>query len=66
LHDAGAAVKRALPAIGSVLAWLVEAAGAGVAGVAIGALAIPAMTYIVSPPWRWLRARLRRGDAAER
>jgi uncharacterized protein len=60
LHDAGAAAARAVPAIGAVSAWLVQAAGAGLVGLAIGALAIPAVSHGVSPLWAWIKSRLRR------
>src|SRR4029450_118357 len=36
LHDAGAAVARAVPFAAAMVAWLVEAAGAGGGGCGIG------------------------------
>jgi hypothetical protein len=38
---------------------MVEAAGAGLAGMVVGLIAIPAMSYVVSPLWRQIRSRLR-------
>jgi predicted DNA repair protein MutK len=52
LHDAGTAVARAVPVAQGLVAWLVEAAGAGVAGFAIGLLAIPLTSRVLSPLWR--------------
>jgi len=58
LHDAGAAVAQTVPMAASFFAWLVEAAGAGLAGIAIGAITIPALSHGVSPLWGWIRSRL--------
>jgi predicted DNA repair protein MutK len=64
LHDAGAwagaAAARAVPVAGAFAAWLVEAAGAGVAGLAIGLLAIPLASRVLSPLWRGIKAGIRR------
>ena len=60
LHDAGAAAQQAIPAIGTFLAWLVQAAGAGLLGLIVGLLAIPVMSRLLSPLWRAVKARLRR------
>ena len=60
LHDAGAAAQQSIPAIGTFLAWLVQAAGAGLIGLIVGSLAIPAISGFLSPLWRTLKARLRR------
>jgi predicted DNA repair protein MutK len=60
LHDVGVAAQQAIPAIGAFLAWLVQAAGAGVFGLVVGSLAIPVMSRCLSPLWRALKARLLR------
>jgi len=60
LHDAGAAAQQFIPALGTFLAWLVQAAGAGLIGLVVGLLAIPVMSGFLSPLWRSLKARLRR------
>jgi len=60
LHDAGAAAQQAAPAIGPFLAWLVAAAAAGLVGLAVGLLAIPVMSRVLSPLWRAVKACLRR------
>ncbi len=59
LHDAGAAVARAVPFAGAFAAWLVEAAGAGVAGFGIGLLAIPLTSRVLSPLWRQVKSLIR-------
>jgi len=59
LHDAGAAAQQAFPAIGPLLDWLVRSAGAGLVGLAVGLLAIPIMSRVLSPFWRAVKARLR-------
>jgi predicted DNA repair protein MutK len=59
IHDAATFAARLLPAAGTVVGWLVEAAGAGLFGIVVGLAAIPAMTYCVSPLWRLARSRLR-------
>ncbi|TWG98468.1 hypothetical protein L598_001800000540 [Mesorhizobium sp. J18] len=59
LHDAGDATMQALPAIGVLASWLVQALGAGLAGIAFGAVAISAMSYCVSPLWRQFKTRFR-------
>jgi hypothetical protein len=60
LHDAGAAVSRAAPFAGAFLAWLVEAAGAGVAGIVAGLIAIPLTSRVLSPLWRRAKTLIRR------
>lgn len=60
LHDAGAAVARAVPLASAMVAWLVEAAGAGVAGLGIGLLAIPLTSRVLSPLWRQVKSLARR------
>lgn len=60
LHDAGAAVARAAPFAGAFLGWLVEAAGAGLAGIAVGLVAIPLTSRVLSPLWRRVKSAIRR------
>ncbi len=56
IHEAATFAARLLPAFGPLLGWIVEAAAAGLVGIAIGLIAIPATTYGVSPLWRRVRA----------
>ena len=60
IHSAGAATAAAVPVAGGLAGWLVEAAASGVVGLVVGLLAIPAMSYVISPVWRVTKARLRR------
>ena len=60
LHDAGAAIARSVPFAGAMFAWLVEAAGAGVAGFAIGLLAIPLTSRVLAPLWRRVKSQARK------
>lgn len=60
LHDAGAWAARAVPALGGFTSWLVQAAGSGVVGLAIGALLIPVTSHAIAPLWRWIKERVRR------
>src|SRR5262245_52944573 len=41
IHDAALSAAGLLPAIGSLVGWAVEAAGAGLVGIAVGLIAIP-------------------------
>jgi uncharacterized protein len=60
LQDAGAAVARAVPFAPALFAWLVEAAGAGAAGFALGLMAIPLTSRVLSPLWRQVKSLTRR------
>jgi hypothetical protein len=69
LQDAGAAVARSVPFAKAMLAWLVEAAGAGVVGLGIGLLVIPLTSRVLSPLWRQVRMinqRVRKGLSRNR
>jgi uncharacterized protein len=59
IHNAAAFAARLLPAVGPVLGWIVEAAAAALVGIAVGLMAIPAVSYGVAPLWRQVRSRLR-------
>jgi predicted DNA repair protein MutK len=63
-HDLGG-IPASVPVVGPILSWLAEAAGSGVLGIVIGFVAIPVMSYIVSPAWRQLKSiiRARRGES---
>jgi predicted DNA repair protein MutK len=58
IHDAAAFAAGLLPAAGPLLAWLVEAAAAGLAGLVVGLIAIPATSHLISPLWQQVRSRL--------
>jgi predicted DNA repair protein MutK len=59
LHDAGAAVARTVPFAPALIAWLVEAAGAGVAGFVVGLMAIPLTSRVLAPLWRQFKSLTR-------
>ena len=48
-----------LPAGGALLGWLVGATAAGLVGLAVGLLAIPATSYVVLPLWQLAKSRFR-------
>jgi predicted DNA repair protein MutK len=64
IHDAAAAVEHAVPALGGFLAWCVGALGAGLFGIAVGLIAIPAVSYVFSPLWRMVKGMVRGKVAA--
>ena len=63
LHDAAAAAGRAMPALGGVVAWLVNAAGSGLVGLILGVAIVlvlhkallPAIARLRSPEARQTR-----------
>ena len=65
VEAAAHAAAQALPAIGGVLEWVVVAAISGVLGMAIGAVLLPAVEFILAPAWKAAKAFLpgRRQDA---
>jgi predicted DNA repair protein MutK len=64
IHDAAAFAAGLLPAIGPLLAWLVEATVAGLVGLAIGLIAIPVTSDFVAPLWQRVKVCL--GEARQR
>ncbi|MEI5682656.1 MULTISPECIES: DUF808 domain-containing protein [unclassified Mesorhizobium] len=59
IHDVGDTAALALAPVGPVVAWVVQAAGAAVIGIAVGSIAIPVMGYVVSPLWRQVKSGIR-------
>ena len=51
--------RAPFPLRGAFVAWLVEAAGAGVVGFGIGLLAIPLTSRVLSPLWRQVKSQIR-------
>ncbi|MEJ1157036.1 DUF808 domain-containing protein [Prosthecomicrobium sp. N25] len=58
-HHLAEAAAHAVPPLGDVTAWVVEALGAILVGIAAGVMAIPLAGYVVSPGWRRAKALLR-------
>lgn len=57
IHHAAEVAAHAVPNASAVLAWVVESAGYGLVGLAIGAALIPVASYVVSPAWRVIKGR---------
>jgi len=55
VHAATEAAAHALPSVAGIIEWSVEAAISGLLGLLVGALAIPAVQYGLSPAWKRLR-----------
>lgn len=55
IHDLAAAAGSVVPA-GGIVAWLVGALGAGVAGLFAGALMIPLVSRVLIPAWSRMRS----------
>jgi predicted DNA repair protein MutK len=64
IHVASEAAAQAAPAASSFVGWVVTAAGAGVAGLAVGFLLIPLVGTILAPLVRRLVALVGRGSGA--
>lgn len=59
VHSLGA-IPVGVPGLGPVMSWLAEAAGAGIVGIVVGLIAIPTMSYVISPAWRHAKPLIRR------
>jgi len=55
IHDLAAAAAHALPRGATVVEWIVTATGAGIVGVAAGAVLIPLVGHVLAPLWRRVR-----------
>jgi predicted DNA repair protein MutK len=58
VHAATDAAAHALPAVGGLLKWIVEAAISGVIGLVVGAASIPVIGYAVAPAWKQVKRLL--------
>lgn len=52
IHGIAVAIAGRLPAGEAVAEWLVFAAGAGIVGLAVGAVLIPVASQVIGPVWR--------------
>lgn len=57
IHHWAEAAAHAVPGLSGVVAWAVQSAGYGIAGLAIGSALIPVVGYVVSPAWLALKTR---------
>jgi predicted DNA repair protein MutK len=55
IHEIAVAAGHAVPRAAGAVEWLVTAAGSGVVGLAVGALAIPVVGKVIAPVWTALR-----------
>ena len=55
IHGVAHAAAALVPSVGGLVDWLVNAAGSGVVGLAVGAAAIPLVGYVVVPLVRLVR-----------
>jgi predicted DNA repair protein MutK len=55
IHEVAERAAHAVPAAGAFLEWLVGAAGAGLFGLATGAVLIPLVGHVLAPAWQRLR-----------
>lgn len=56
IDAAAAAAAKAMPMASGLAAWVVSAAGAGLVGLALGALLIPVTNMVLGPLWRMARS----------
>ncbi len=52
IHSVAATIGHAVPVAGGFVTWLVDAAGAGIVGLALGALLIPVTQRVIAPAWK--------------
>lgn len=57
IHGIAIKAGNEAPALHGAVEWVVNAAGAGVIGLALGALLIPVVGYGIGPAWRMIRGQ---------
>ena len=55
LHDLAASAAGAAPVLTGLAGWFVEALGAAIIGIVLGAALIPVAQFILAPAWQALR-----------
>jgi len=55
IHHVALAAGGMLPPVGAAIVWIVEAAAAGVVGLALGGLLIPLVEHVLTPIYRRIR-----------
>jgi predicted DNA repair protein MutK len=63
IHDAAEVAGHALKPITAVVEWVITAVGFGIVGLAVGAMAIPLMGFVIGPTWGVLKTMLPRRRA---
>jgi uncharacterized protein len=64
IHDVAEVAAHAMPFAQVAVEWIVSAAGAGLVGLALGALLIPLAGYVIAPSWKALKGLIRSVRAA--
>jgi predicted DNA repair protein MutK len=59
IHHVADAAAHAVPFAQAIVQWIVEAAGAGIFGLALGALLIPVAGYAIAPLWKAAKRLIR-------
>jgi predicted DNA repair protein MutK len=59
IHHAAEVAGHAVPFARAAVEWIVSAAGAGVAGLTVGALLIPITGYLIAPVWKAIKGLIR-------
>jgi uncharacterized protein len=55
IHGVAEWTSHILPGISGMIEWIVQAAGAGMVGLAIGLALIPVVEFSIAPAWKWLK-----------
>ena len=58
VHAAEAAAAHALPSAAGLLEWIVEVLISAVLGIAVGAVTIPSVGFVIAPAWRAVKSLL--------
>jgi predicted DNA repair protein MutK len=64
IHHAAEVAAHAIPFAQAVVEWIVGAVGAGIFGLALGAVLIPLASYAIAPAWKALKGLIRRTRTA--
>ena len=60
IHHAAEIAGKALPPVGSVVEWMVTAAGSGIVGLVVGAAMISLTDFLLVPAWKQGRTMITR------
>ena len=59
IHSAAEATAHAVPLMSGAVEWIVNATGAGVAGLVVGAILFPLTGYAIAPLWKTMKGLIR-------